>query len=89
MEIRKVEMEVPKDFAEVVDLIDAIIVKVTKKAPAAEYLELIGALTAAADGVQNVKGAISGQYRDECAAYLVKVLMERLAPGDVAEPQPE
>lgn len=81
METRKVEMEVPKDFAEVVDLVDAIIEKVQSKADISEYLELIAKMSAAADGIKNVAGAIQGQYRDESAAYLVKVLMERLAPG--------
>lgn len=81
MEIMKYTMDLPKDFKEVVDLIDAIIEKVKAKADMAEYLELIGKLTAAADGVQNVSEAVKGQYRDECTAYLVKTLMERLAPG--------
>lgn len=81
MELQKVEMQVPKDFVEVVDLVDAIIEKVQAKASMAEYLGLIEKLSAAADGIGNVKKAVSGQYRDECSAYLVKKLMERLAPG--------
>lgn len=87
MEIEKVSMDVPKDFKEVVDLVDSIIEKVQKKTDFSEYMELIGKLTAAASGIQNVGPALKGQYRDECAAYLVKVLMERLAPGDESMPK--
>lgn len=85
MELREVILPVPKDFAEVVDLIDGIIEKVQAKAEIADYMDLIDELTAAADGVMNVKEAVQGVHRDECAAYLVKVLMERLAPGDAPE----
>jgi len=88
MDLQTISMETPKDFVEVVDLIDGIIEKIQAKAELADYLELIGKLTTAADGVQNVGDAVKGQYRDECAAYLVKVLMERLAPGKEPDPAP-
>lgn len=87
MKIEKYEMDLPTDFKEVVDLIDGVIEKIQSKASMSDYLELIGKLTKAADGVQNVAEAVKGQYRDECTAYLVKVLMERLAPGKAPKPE--
>lgn len=89
MEMKKIEMDVPKDFVEVVDLVDGIIEKVQAKAEVSDYLNLIDELSAAADGVMNVKEAVQGSSRDECAAYLVKVLMERLAPGQDPAPAPQ
>ena len=85
MDMMKIEMDVPRDFVEIVVLVDGVIEKAMAKAPAAEYVTLIGKLSSAIDGAQNVGPAVSGQYRDECAAYLVKTLMERLAPGKAPE----
>lgn len=80
METVSVEMKVPKEFKEVVDLIDGIVEKVQAKAEIGEYAELIGKLTTAADGVQHIAAEAKSQYRDEGVGYLVQKLMSRLLP---------
>lgn len=86
MEIVKVTTDVPKDFKEVVDLVDAILVKVKSKASMASYIGLLDELSKAAEGIDNVDDAVMGEYRDECTGYLVRTLMLRLAPGTVSKP---
>lgn len=85
METVNVELPVNRDFKEVVDLIDAIIEKVKTKAPIAEYAELIGKVTVAADGFKNVMEAVKTNNRDECVAYLIRTLMQRLMPVNEIE----
>lgn len=82
MEVQTVtyEMEVPKEFKEVVDLFSAILGKVRSKADIGEYLSLIKKLTVATDGIGDIGEEMKSQYRDEAAGYLVHKLMGDLLP---------
>jgi hypothetical protein len=82
MEIVEVKMDVPKDYKEVVDLVGKVIDKVKNGDDFNSYLGLIGELSGAVEGITNVGPAIMGQYRDECAGYTTKVLVEKLIPGE-------
>ena len=75
-----VELKVPKESKDVVDLLDGVLEKALAKSDFSEYSELLGKLMAALDGVQGVAPELASEYRDELAGYMVKVLMARLAP---------
>lgn len=86
MSVVKYEMSLDKDSKEVVDLVDAILEKVMKKAPIAEYMDLMDELVAAVEGVQNIPSGVVGEYRDELAGYLVHKVMGRLLPMKPKDP---
>ncbi len=75
-----VEMQVPKESKEVVDLVDGILEKALAKSDLNGFSELLGKLMSALDGVQKVPAEILSQNRDELAGYLVQKVMSRLAP---------
>lgn len=75
-----VQMDVPKESKEVVDLVDKIIEKAMAKAQFEEYQTLLGDLMVAVEGVLNIENEVKSEYRDELAGYISKVLMARLAP---------
>lgn len=81
METKQVTFEVPKESAEIVDLLGAIIDKIKSKAPLAEYAALLGPLMTAIEGVGDLSEEIKSSQRDELAGYLVKVLLEKLLPA--------
>ena len=73
-----INLSVPKEGKEVVDLVDAILEKVMAKAPMADYTTLLGDLMTAVDGVGNIKEEIKSDGKDELAAYLVHKVLGRL-----------
>ena len=74
----KVEMEVPKELKEVVDALDAVLEKVLAKADIAEYLTLVGTLSAAADGVDQLGDELKSEHRHAAVAYLTERISTRL-----------
>ena len=86
MEVVKVEMDVPKEAKEVIDFLGAVLDKVMSKAELSEYSTLLSQVLPAIDGVGKIGDEIKSNGRDEISAYLVKVVMEKLLPGEeVAE----
>lgn len=79
----KVELEIPKESKEVVDLIDAVLEKVMAKAPIAEFSVLIGDLMKAVEGVGQIDDEMKSDGRDEVAGYLVHKVLGRLMPAKV------
>lgn len=73
-------MSIPKEAKELVDLLDAVLVKVMAKAPVVEYAELFSKLSAAVDGVSLISSEMKSEGRDELAGYLVHKLLGTLAP---------
>lgn len=77
----KVEMMVPKESKEIVDLLVAILVKVKAKAPIAEYMALLPDLVKAADGINMVDDEFKSDGGDELLGYLIQQVMQVLRPG--------
>jgi hypothetical protein len=84
METIKVEMDVPKEGKEIVDFVGAVLDKVMAKAPLADYATLLSDILPAVDGVGKIGEELKSSGRDELAGYLVKVVMDKLLPGEEA-----
>lgn len=69
MELVKVEIEVPKESKEVIDLLVAIVAKVKAKAPIAEYTELFDELFVAVEGVQHLPAEAKSEHLGGLIAY--------------------
>ena len=83
-----VELSVPKEMKDVVDLADAVLEKVLSKAEASSYLDLVDDLAKAGDGVGQLSEEAKSEHRSDLVAYLVHKLLDRLVPGAPAAPEP-
>ena len=80
MELVKIELEVPKESKEVIDLLEAVGAKIKAKAPLAEYAELLDELYVAIEGAQKLGAEVSSAQRSDAAALLVKKLLDLALP---------
>lgn len=90
VQIVKYEMDVPKEFKDVVDLMDGLLEKVMAKEKLTSFIELYDELKEAVDNIGGIKEEAKSQFRDEAVAYLVHKMMSRLMPVKeiVADPEP-
>ena len=80
MELKKIEMEMPKDFVEVVDFVESMANLLLNK-KYEELLALIPEAMQAVDGYQNVIATIDSQYRDEAAGYATRMAVRAFLPA--------
>lgn len=83
METLAVSMNVPKEAKEMIDLLEGVAQKAKAGAEVAEYMELIGKLSTALDGVDKIKNEAQSDGRDEIVAYLIHKIMPVLLPVEV------
>lgn len=83
-----VQLDVPKESKELVDLAKAVIVHVKEKRPLSELGLLVPAGLMAAEGSDKVDDEFKSAQRSALAGYLVKELLDVLVPykEPVAEP---
>jgi hypothetical protein len=75
MESVDVTLKVPKESKEVIDLLKGVVEKVKAGAEVNDYLTLIGDLSSALDGVDQIPAEAKSEGRDEIIAYLINQLM--------------
>lgn len=80
MDFIKIELQVGKEGKELIDCLDKVAEKIMAKAPIAEYSVLLQTAYAAVDGISGLSAEIKAKTRSDMAAYLVKVLLDRVAP---------
>jgi hypothetical protein len=80
MESVDVTLKVPKESKEVIDLLKGVVEKVKAGAEVNDYLTLIGDLSSALDGVDQIPAEAKSEGRDEIIAYLINQLMPILLP---------
>ncbi len=85
MQTVPVQLDVPKEGKDVADLLDGILEKVMAKEGLASYTDLLDELMVAVDGVGAIGDEVKTKYRSDLAAYMSKILMDRLMP--VSEPE--
>jgi hypothetical protein len=89
MELVEYKMSVPKEAKEVVDFMAGLIEDIlAKKGIAQISAENLPALMEAVSGYEEVMGAMSSEYRDEIAGYMVKEMMAKLWPYTPELPEP-
>lgn len=79
MEVVKYEMDVPKEFKEVVDFLEGV-AKLAMEKKWGEIAGLIPAGMQAVDGYEDALKVVNSQYRDESVAYLSKKMTEVVLP---------
>jgi len=81
----KVEMDVPKESKEVVDLMAALVKDLKAKKSIAEIgTDILPKLLVAVEGITAIGEEVASDGKDEMAGYLVQQLMaELLAPAPV------
>ena len=81
----KVEMDVPKESKEVVDLMAALVKDLKAKKSIAEIgTDIFPKLLVAVEGITAIGEEVASDGKDEMAGYLVQQLMaELLAPAPV------
>lgn len=83
METLAVSMNVPKESKEMVDLLEGVAMKAKAGAEVSEYMELIGKLSSALEGVEKMGDEAKSDGRDEIVAYLIHKIMPVLMPVKV------
>lgn len=73
------EMKVPKETKELIDLIDAVLMKIMAGEPISTFMELMDELYLAADGATLIGEEVTSKYQDEIAGYMLHKLMGTLS----------
>lgn len=76
MELVKVELAVPKDSKEVLDLLVGLAKLVKGKADAAEYLKLIPELQKAYEGYEAIPAEVKSEHKGDLAGYFAKSALD-------------
>ena len=77
----QVTLDVPQESRDIIDFIDGLLEDILAKKDAMTVVtENLPTLVKAVDGYDEVAQSFSDESRSALAAYLVKVLMDRLVP---------